>query len=76
MWARVDSNEIQQHPDTSDGWDLENECYMPIWHDRLQMPLTLIPEEGEVITNGDENDEEVERTVSSDDEPEWTEEED
>ena len=27
MWANADSTEIQQHPDETNGWDLESGCY-------------------------------------------------
>lgn len=72
MWANADVAEIQQHPDASNGWDLESGCYTPIWHEGPQMPDTLIPEQDEIT----KDDEDVDMTVSSDDESDWTEEED
>ncbi len=73
MWANGHLAEIQQHPDASNGWDLENGYYMPIWHEGPQMPCNLIPEQDEII-NDDENNEDM--TVSSDDELDGIEEED
>ena len=72
MWANADVSEIRQHPDASNGWDLENECYVPIWHEGPQVPDTLIPEQEEII-NDDGNSEDVDMAVSSDDESDWTE---
>ena len=72
MWANADVSEIRQHPDASNGWDLENECYVPIWHEGPQVPDTLIPEQEEII-NDDGNSEDIDMAVSSDDESDWTE---
>lgn len=74
MWATADSAEIQQHPDESNGWDLESGCYIPIWHEGPKIPETLVPKEGEIISDND--DEDVGMGISSDDESDWTEEKD
>lgn len=67
MWANADIGEIRQHPDASNGWDLQDGCYTPIWHEWPQLPHTLTPEEEE-MTIDDENGEDVDLEVSSGDE--------
>ena len=73
MWANADKAEIRQHPDVSNGWDLVDGYYLPIWHEGPQMPDSLVPEKDELATNDNENDEDMGMGVSSDAESDWTE---
>ena len=41
--------DIPQHPTESDGWDLKDEEYIPIWHQGEQLPDdSLLPQEHEM----------------------------
>lgn len=64
MWAQADNTDINQHPTTDDGWQLENDSYQITWFTGSQLPEKLIPEDED--DSDDETSYEEDTAVSSD----------
>ena len=71
MWAHTDQIDILQHPIESDGWDLEEGEYKPIWHQGQQLPDSLLPEDHEMSASEDEENEDI-LELSSEDESDFS----
>lgn len=65
MWAEADNTQINQHPTTEDGWQLENDSYQLIWFTGSQLPEKLIPDDED---NSDHETNYEDTAVSSSDE--------
>ena len=72
MWSHANKQHIDKHPLESDGWELRDDSYMPIWFEGPQLPKTLVPDgDGDEVNdegNDDEDDEERLEAASSDEE--------
>ena len=58
MWASAHENQLDQHPNEENGWELADGNYRPVWFDAEQLPETLVPEnqEMEQLENNIEDD--------------------
>lgn len=56
MRAKVQEKCIRQNPMADDGWELNGDAYEPVWFEGDQMPESLVPNEGEIEKDMDEDD--------------------
>ena len=68
MWSMADEQIIEQHPSSTNGWELVDNRYDIIWFDGPQLPDTLMPDDS--IDSSDEDDDPQMEMSSDDDEEE------
>ena len=58
MWANAHENQLDQHPNEENGWELADVNYRPVWFDAEQLPETFAAEnqEMEELVNNIEDD--------------------
>ena len=71
MWANAVMAHIRQHPHVSNGWNLVEGHYTPVFHEGLQMPKTLVPQQNDLMNSYESDDEGLD--VSSADESDYSE---
>ena len=55
LWANANKTTISQHPTPEDGWEVQDGSYHPIWFEGQQLPEALIPKEGELANDSDDD---------------------
>ena len=65
MLVNADKAYINQHPDMTNGWDLVDGNYTPVFHEGNQLPKTLVPQEND-LENSRESDDECMNVSSAD----------
>lgn len=55
MWATATDPDIIQHPPPEDGWELKDGHYEVIWFEGPELHDSLIPEEGDLHEDSDDN---------------------